>query len=114
MTVQIGINGFGRIGRCILAHIAESGRTDLKVSRINATGSLETSAHLMRYDSVHGRFAGSISTENGHLNVGQGPIKMLSSYDPSELDWTNIDVVLECTGKFNSKEKSIKHIKSGA
>ena len=114
MTVKIGINGFGRIGRCILAHIAECGRTDLKVSKINATGSLETSAHLMRYDSVHGRFAGSISTENGHLNVGQGPIKMLSSYDPSELDWTDIDVVLECTGKFNDGHIAKVHLAQGA
>ena len=69
MTVRIGINGFGRIGRCILAHISESSRSDLKVVKINATGPLETSAHLMRYDSVHGRFPGKITTENGKLNL---------------------------------------------
>ena len=92
MTVKIGINGFGRIGRCILSHIYESRRTDLKVVKINATGPLETSAHLMRYDSIHGRFSGKITTENGNLNMGDGPIKMFSSYDPTDLDWKNKNI----------------------
>ena len=97
MAVKIGINGFGRIGRCILAHIVESGRTDVKVVKINATGPLETSAHLMRYDSVHGRLASEVIVGNGTLNLGLGPIKMFSTYNPAELDWSSIDVVLECT-----------------
>ena len=114
MTVRIGINGFGRIGRCILAHISESCRSDLKVVKINATGPLETSAHLMRYDSVHGRFPGKITTENGKLDLGRGPIQMFSSYDPTDLDWNNVDVVLECTGSFNDGNKAKVHLKQGA
>jgi len=114
MTVRIGINGFGRIGRCILAHISESHRSDLKVVKINATGPLETSAHLMRYDSVHGRFPGKITTENGKLDLGRGPIQMFSSYDPADLDWNNVDVVLECTGSFNDGNKAKVHLKQGA
>jgi glyceraldehyde 3-phosphate dehydrogenase len=114
MTVRIGINGFGRIGRCILAHISESSRSDLKVVKINATGPLETSAHLMRYDSVHGRFPGKITTENGKLNLGRGSIEMFSSYDPTDLDWNNLDVVLECTGSFNDGNKAKVHLQQGA
>jgi glyceraldehyde 3-phosphate dehydrogenase len=112
--VRIGINGFGRIGRCILAHISESSRSDLKVVKINATGPLETSAHLMRYDSVHGRFPGKITTENGKLNLGRGSIEMFSSYDPTDLDWNNLDVVLECTGSFNDGNKAKVHLQQGA
>ena len=114
MTVKIGINGFGRIGRCILSHIHESRRTDLKVVAINATGPLETSAHLMRYDSVHGRFSGEITTKSGNLNMGDGPIQMFSSYDPTDLDWKNVDVVLECTGNFNDGDNAKVHLKQGA
>ena len=114
MTVKIGINGFGRIGRCILSHIHESRRTDLKVVAINATGPLETSAHLMRYDSVHGRFSGEITTKNGNLNMGDGPIQMFSSYEPTDLDWKNVDVVLECTGNFNDGDNARVHLNQGA
>ena len=114
MAVKIGINGFGRIGRCILAHIVESGRTDVKVVKINATGPLETSAHLMRYDSVHGRLASEVIVGNGTLNLGLGPIKMFSTYNPAELDWSSIDVVLECTGNFNDGEAAKIHLAQGA
>ena len=114
MAVKIGINGFGRIGRCILAHIVESGRTDVKVVKINATGPLETSAHLMRYDSVHGRLASEVIVGNGTLNLGLGPIKMFSTYNPAELDWSSIDVVLECTGNFNDGETAKIHLAQGA
>ena len=82
--------------------------------KINATGPLETSAHLMRYDSVHGRFPGKITTENGKLDLGRGPIQMFSSYDPADLDWNNVDVVLECTGSFNDGNKAKVHLKQGA
>ena len=114
MTVKVAINGFGRIGRCILAHIIESGRTDIVVVKINATGPIETSAHLMRYDSIHGRFGGKIIVGDGTLDLGQGPIQMFSTYDPTELDWSDIDVVLECTGHFNDGKKAKVHINQGA
>ena len=114
MTVTIGINGFGRIGRCTLAHIAESARNDVSVVKINATGPIETSAHLLRYDSVHGRFAGTITTEGDHMDLGRGPMKVFSTYDPRELDWSGCDVVLECTGKFNDGHKANIHLEQGA
>ncbi|MBS9716433.1 type I glyceraldehyde-3-phosphate dehydrogenase [Pseudohalocynthiibacter aestuariivivens] len=114
MTVTVGINGFGRIGRSTLAHIAESARNDVQVVKVNATGPLETAAHLMRYDSVHGRFPNEIKTDEGMLDVGRGPIKMFSTYDLNELDWTGVDVVLECTGNFNDGKKSAAHIERGA
>ncbi|MFV0514279.1 MAG: type I glyceraldehyde-3-phosphate dehydrogenase [Jhaorihella sp.] len=114
MTINVGINGFGRIGRCTLSHIAASGRDDIKVIKANATGPLETAAHLLRYDSVHGRFPGSITTDGGRLDLGAGPIEMFSTYDPTELDWSGCDVVLECTGKFNDGEKAKVHLERGA
>lgn len=114
MTIHVGINGFGRIGRCTLSHIAQSGRDDIRVSKINATGPLDTAAHLMRYDSVHGRFPGDITIGNGTMDLGQGPIRMFSTYDPRDLDWTGCDVVLECTGQFNDGQKANVHLDQGA
>ncbi|MEM6409651.1 MAG: type I glyceraldehyde-3-phosphate dehydrogenase [Pseudomonadota bacterium] len=114
MTTTVAINGFGRIGRCTLAHIAESGRNDVQVVAINATGPIETNAHLLKYDSVHGRFPGDIRVEGDTMDLGRGPMKVFSTYNPEELDWTGIDVVMECTGKFNSKEQSEVHLKQGA
>jgi len=114
MTINIGINGFGRIGRCTLSHIASSARNDIRVVKTNATGPLETAAHLLRYDSVHGRYPGEITTGDGTLDLGQGPIQMFSTYDPSELDWSGCDVVLECTGQFNDGAKAKVHLDQGA
>ncbi|MGC3936969.1 type I glyceraldehyde-3-phosphate dehydrogenase [Roseobacter sp. EG26] len=114
MTIKVGINGFGRIGRCTLSHIATSGRNDIDVVAINATGPLETSAHLIKYDSVHGRFPGSVVVGANSLDLGRGPIRMMSSYNMNELDWTGVDVVLECTGKFNDGDKAKTHIERGA
>ncbi|MFC6687650.1 type I glyceraldehyde-3-phosphate dehydrogenase [Jhaorihella thermophila] len=114
MTINVGINGFGRIGRCTLSHIAASGRNDIKVVKANAPGPLETHAHLLRYDSVHGRFPGEIRVDGNTLDLGRGPIEMMSSYDPAELDWSGCDVVLECTGKFNDGEKAKVHLDNGA
>ncbi|CUH64372.1 Glyceraldehyde-3-phosphate dehydrogenase [Thalassovita gelatinovora] len=114
MTVKVAINGFGRIGRCTFSHIATSGRNDIEVVAINATGPIEATAHLLRYDSVHGRFPGDIRIEGDSIDVGHGPIKVFSTYDPSELDWTDVDVVLECTGKFNSKDQARVHQQQGA
>ncbi|MEM5476911.1 type I glyceraldehyde-3-phosphate dehydrogenase [Pacificibacter sp. AS14] len=114
MTIRLGINGFGRIGRCTLAHIAEAARNDVEVVKINATGPIATNAHLLKYDSVHGRFGGNIKIDGDTLDLGRGPIKVMSTYDPQELDWEGVDVVLECTGKFNDGLKSAVHLERGA
>lgn len=114
MTITIGINGFGRIGRCTLAHIAESARNDVEVVKINATGPIETNAHLLKYDSVHGRFPGTIRVDGNRLDLGRGPIQVMSTYDPQELDWDGVDVVLECTGQFNDRAKAAVHLGRGA
>ncbi|MBS8228845.1 type I glyceraldehyde-3-phosphate dehydrogenase [Vannielia litorea] len=114
MTVTIGINGFGRIGRCTLAHIAESARNDVQVVKINAPGDIETHAHLLRYDSVHGRFPGEVRVKDKAIDLGRGPIDVMSSYEPETLDWGGCDVVLECTGKFNDGLKSAIHLERGA
>ncbi|MEC8631336.1 MAG: type I glyceraldehyde-3-phosphate dehydrogenase [Pseudomonadota bacterium] len=114
MTVTIGINGFGRIGRCTLAHIAEAARNDVQVVKINATGPIETNAHLLRYDSVHGRFGNDVKVDGDTMDIGRGPMKVFSTYNPEELDWDGCDVVLECTGKFNDGQKSAIHLERGA
>jgi glyceraldehyde 3-phosphate dehydrogenase len=114
MVVRVAINGFGRIGRCTLAHIIESNRDDIEVVAINATGPLETTAHLLKYDSVHGRFPGTIALGPNTMNVGKGDIRMFSTYDPQDLDWEGVDVVLECTGKFNNRAASSVHLERGA
>ncbi|MCP4207597.1 MAG: type I glyceraldehyde-3-phosphate dehydrogenase [Shimia sp.] len=114
MTVTVGINGFGRIGRSTLMHIAEEAREDVRVVKINATGPLDTAAHLIRYDSVHGRFRNEVVAGNGTMDVGMGPMRMYSTYDMDELDWSGVDVVLECTGNFNDGEKAKKHLERGA
>ncbi len=114
MTITLGINGFGRIGRATLAHIAESARNDVQVVKINATGPIETNAHLLRYDSVHGRFPGEVRVDGDTMDLGRGPMKVFSTYEPEELDWDGCDVVLECTGKFNDGHKSAVHLERGA
>ena len=114
MTVTLGINGFGRIGRCTLAHIAESSRNDVQVVKINATGPIETNAHLLRYDSVHGRFGGEVKIKGNTMDLGRGPMEMFSTYNPEELDWSGCDVVLECTGNFNDGVKAGIHMERGA
>ncbi len=114
MTIKVGINGFGRIGRCTLSHIAASGRDDIEVIKVNATGPLETAAHLIKYDSVHGRFPGEVTLGDGTMNLGRGDMQMYSTYDMNELDWDGCDVVLECTGKFNDGTKANAHLDRGA
>lgn len=114
MTIKVAINGFGRIGRCTLSAIAESGRNDIEVVKLNATGPIETTAHLLKYDSVHGRFPGEIRIDGDTLDVGHGPMQVFSTYDPTELDWSGVDVVLECSGKFNSRDASAVHLGQGA
>jgi glyceraldehyde 3-phosphate dehydrogenase len=114
MTVTIGINGFGRIGRCTLAHITEAARNDVQVIKINATGPIATNAHLLKYDSIHGRFGSPITVTGNTMDLGRGPIDVMSTYNPEELDWTGCDVVLECTGKFNDGTKADVHLRQGA
>ena len=104
MTIKVAINGMGRIGRSTLAAIIESGRSDIEVISINAPAPIETLVHLMKYDSVHGRFPGDIKIIGNNIDVGRGPIDMQATYNPAELNWEGIDVLLECTGVHNSKE----------
>ena len=114
MTIKVGINGFGRIGRCTLSHIAASARNDIEVIKVNATGPLETTAHLLKYDSIHGRFPRDVSIEGNTMDLGRGPMEVFSTYDMNELDWEGCDVVLECTGKFNDGLKAKTHLERGA
>ncbi len=114
MTVKVAINGFGRIGRNILRAIIESGRTDIEVVAINDLGPVETNAHLLRFDSVHGRFPATVTTTATTIDVGRGPIEVSAIRNPAELPWKHIDIVLECTGIFTDKEKAQIHLENGA
>jgi len=116
MSIRVGINGFGRIGRNILRAIHESGRTDISVVAINDLGPIETNAHLLKYDSVHGPFSGDISVSGDALDIGGGPIKVLSERDPAKLPWSDlgVDVALECTGIFSKRDDAAKHLAAGA
>ncbi|MDJ0824524.1 MAG: type I glyceraldehyde-3-phosphate dehydrogenase [Rhodobacter sp.] len=114
MAVKVAINGFGRIGRNVLRAIIESGRTDVEVVAINDLGSVETNAHLMRYDSVHGRFPGTVTTTEDTIDVGRGPIRVTAIRNPADLPWSDVDIVMECTGIFNSKEACQAHLENGS
>lgn len=114
MAVKVAINGFGRIGRNILRAIIESGRTDIEVVAINDLGPVETNAHLIRFDSVHGRFPGTVTVDGDTIDVGRGPIRVTAIRNPDELPWGDVDVAMECTGFFASKEKASLHLKNGS
>jgi len=114
MTVKVAINGFGRIGRNILRAIIESGRTDIEVVAINDLGPVETNAHLLRFDSVHGRFPATVTTTETTIDVGRGPIAVTAIRNPADLPWAHVDIVLECTGIFTDKEKAKVHLENGA
>jgi glyceraldehyde 3-phosphate dehydrogenase len=114
MAVKVAINGFGRIGRNVLRGIIESGRTDIEVVAINDLGPVETNAHLLRYDSVHGRFPAEVKVAGSTIDVGRGPIEVTAIRNPADLPWAHVDVVLECTGIFTSKEKCQPHLENGA
>jgi glyceraldehyde 3-phosphate dehydrogenase len=116
MAVRVAINGFGRIGRNILRAIIESGRTDIEVVAINDLGPVETNAHLIRFDSVHGRFPGTVTVAGDTIDVGRGPIKVTAVKNPAELPHAamGVDIVLECTGIFTAKDKALAHIQAGA
>jgi glyceraldehyde 3-phosphate dehydrogenase len=116
MAVRVAINGFGRIGRNILRAIVESGRTDIDVVAINDLGPVETNAHLIRFDSVHGRFPGTVTVAGDTIDVGTGPIKVTAVKNPAELPHgeLGVDIVLECTGIFTSRERAASHLTAGA
>ena len=116
MSVKVAINGFGRIGRNILRSIIENKNDNIKVVGINDLGPIETNAHLLKYDSVHGILNRDVIINGSDLDVGTGPIKVTSERNPENLPWKelDVDVVLECTGIFTSKEKAQQHITAGA
>ena len=114
MTIKVGINGFGRIGRNVLRAIIESGRTDIEVVAINDLGPVETNAHLLRYDSVHGRFPAEVTVNGDTIDVGRGPIKVTAERDPAALPWGDVDVALECTGIFTARDKAALHLQNGS
>src|ERR1700754_1366694 len=116
MAVRVAITGFGRIGRNVLRAIVESGRTDIEVVGINDLGPVETNAHLLRYDSVHGRFPGEVTVKGDTISVGNGAIKVTAVKDPSTLPWKDlgVDIAMECTGIFTAKDKASAHLTAGA
>jgi glyceraldehyde 3-phosphate dehydrogenase len=116
MALRVAINGFGRIGRLVLRSIHEHGRTDIEVVAINDLGPVETNAHLLRYDSVHGRFPGPVTVLGDTIDVGAGPIKVTAIRNPAELPHGDlgVDIALECTGIFTTKEKASAHLAGGA
>jgi glyceraldehyde 3-phosphate dehydrogenase len=116
MTVRVAINGFGRIGRNILRAIVESGREDIEVVTLNDLGPVETNAHLLRFDSVHGRFPHEVIVDGDTISVGRGPIKVTAIKDPSQLPYKDlgVDIALECTGIFTARAKAAALLTAGA
>lgn len=116
MAVRVAINGFGRIGRNVLRAVAEARRTDIEVVAINDITSVETNAHLLKYDSVHGRYPGEVRTEGETIDIGTGPIRVCAERDPANLPWGDlgVDVALECTGLFTDRAKAAAHLEAGA
>ncbi|MDB5593372.1 MAG: glyceraldehyde-3-phosphate dehydrogenase, type [Hyphomicrobiales bacterium] len=116
MTVKVAINGFGRIGRNVLRAIIESGRTDIRVVAINDLGPVETNAHLLRFDSVHGRFPFPVKVDGDTIDVGYGPIKVTAIRNPAELPHKalGVDIAMECTGIFTTRDKAKAHLDAGA
>ncbi|MFV2093701.1 MAG: glyceraldehyde 3-phosphate dehydrogenase NAD-binding domain-containing protein, partial [Hyphomicrobiales bacterium] len=116
MVLKVAINGFGRIGRNVLRAIAESGRDDIKVVGLNDLGPIETNAHLLRYDSVHGRAPFKVKIDGDTMDIGRGAMKVTAERDPKQLPWgeLGVDVALECTGIFNARDKAAMHLEAGA
>ena len=116
MTTRVAINGFGRIGRLVLRAACESRRDDIEIVGVNDLGPVETNAHLLRYDSVHGRFPGEITTGEGWMDLGRGRVRVTAERDPAKLPWRElgVDVALECTGIFTKREAAAKHLEAGA
>ena len=114
MTTKIAINGFGRIGRNILRAFSENPRNDLEVIAINDLGPVQTNAHLLKYDSVHGRFCSEIEITDNSIDIGHGPIAVTAIRNPAELPWKDVDIVLECTGFFTERATAAQHLENGA
>jgi glyceraldehyde 3-phosphate dehydrogenase (phosphorylating) len=116
MTLRVAINGFGRIGRLVLRALLEQGRDDMQIVAINDLGSVAANAHLLKYDSVHGRFRGEIATGEDWMDIGRGRIAVVAERDPAKLPWQKlgVDVALECTGLFTKREAAAKHLAAGA
>jgi glyceraldehyde 3-phosphate dehydrogenase len=116
MSVRVAINGFGRIGRNVLRAIVEAGRRDIEVIAVNDLAPVETNAHLLRFDSVHGRFPGEVKVDGDAIDCGTGRIKVTAVKDPTQLPWKalGIDIALECTGIFTAKDKASTHLTAGA
>ncbi|MEM8855322.1 MAG: type I glyceraldehyde-3-phosphate dehydrogenase [Pseudomonadota bacterium] len=114
MAVKVAINGFGRIGRNVLRAIVEADRSDVEVVAVNDLGPVETNAHLLRYDSVHGRFPANVTVQGDTINVGRGPIRVTAERDPKALPWSDVDIALECTGIFNARDKAAAHLENGS
>ena len=116
MTVRVAINGFGRIGRLVFRAIHEAGHDDVEVVAINDLGAPEMNKHLLKWDSVHGPFPGSISVDANSMDVGRGPIRITAERDPASLPWAElgVDIALECTGIFTDKASASKHLEAGA
>ena len=116
MSVRVAINGFGRIGRLVLRAIAESRRNDILVVGINDLGPVETNVHLLMYDSIHGRLPTEVTVDGDTMDVGQGPIRVTAERDPTKLPWGDlgVDVAMECTGLFASRDAAAQHLEAGA
>ena len=114
MTLKVAINGFGRIGRNVLRAIIESGRTDIEVIAINDLGSVKNNAHLLKYDSVHGRFPAVVTVGEDFIDVSKGPIRVTAMRNPAYLPWDDVDVVMECTGIFTSKAACQAYLDNGS
>lgn len=116
MSYKIAINGFGRIGRLVLRALVESGRNDLEIVAINSPGAAEVMAHLLEHDTTHGKFRGSVRLEDETLDFGAGPVPLYHEKQPERLPWgtLGVDIVLECSGHFNSRDKAAAHLEAGA
>ena len=114
MTIKLAINGFGRIGRNVLRALMESGRRDLEVVAVNDLAPLETCAHLFEYDSVHGRYGTPVTVGPDTHDVGRGPIRLTRESDPAKLPWSDVDIALECTGHFRTRDGALRHLKNGS
>jgi glyceraldehyde 3-phosphate dehydrogenase len=116
MSVKVAINGFGRIGRNVLRAVHEAGRTDIEVVAINDLGPVETNAHLLRFDSIHGRFPGEVKSGEDWIDLGKGKIKVTAIKNPAELPHRDlgVDIALECTGIFTARDKAAAHLDGGA
>ena len=116
MSVKIGINGFGRIGRLVARALTEYGISDVEIVAINSPGAAATSAHLLRYDSVHGNFKTEVTEGDGFIDFGRGKVRMTHERDPAKIDWAAVgaDIIMECTGVFRSKDAVQPHFEAGA